>query len=63
MRLQVIVAGVMIAAGLVWIGQGLGVIRGSSFMTDDARWAIVGTVLVVVGAIIVVTEVRRRRRS
>ena len=31
--------------GLIWIGQGLGIIRGSGFMTDDIRWAIIGAVL------------------
>ena len=35
--------------GLVWIGQGLGMLRGSSFMVDDPRWAVIGVVLVVAG--------------
>jgi hypothetical protein len=38
--------------GLVWIGQGLGVLRGSSFMVDDARWAVAGLVMLVAGAIL-----------
>jgi ABC-type nickel/cobalt efflux system permease component RcnA len=41
---------VLVAVGLVWIGQGLGLLRGSSFMVDDVRWAVIGVVLVVVGA-------------
>jgi EamA domain-containing membrane protein RarD len=40
---------VLVAVGLVWIGQGLGLLRGSSFMVDDVRWAVIGVVLVVVG--------------
>ena len=43
-------AGILAAlVGLVWIGQGLGVLRGSSFMVDDTRWAVIGLVFVVVG--------------
>ncbi len=40
---------VLVAVGLVWIGQGLGVLRGSSFMVDDVRWTAIGVVLVAVG--------------
>jgi hypothetical protein len=40
------------AVGLVWIGQGLGIIRGSGFMTNDVRWAAVGVVLLAVGAVL-----------
>lgn len=41
---------VVVAVGLVWIGQGLGLLRGSSFMVDDVRWSIIGAALVVAGA-------------
>jgi hypothetical protein len=40
---------VLVAVGLVWIGQGLGLLRGGSFMVDDVRWALLGVVLVVGG--------------
>jgi hypothetical protein len=40
---------VLVAVGLVWIGQGLGLLRGSSFMVSDVRWALLGVVLIVVG--------------
>ncbi len=43
----------------MWIGQGLGYIPGS-FMTGDPFWAVAGVVLVVVGAAIVVLELRGR---
>jgi len=49
---------VLIAVGLVWIGQGLGVLRGSSFMVDDVRWSVAGLALVAIGAVV---GWRRRR--
>ncbi|HET8784261.1 MAG TPA: hypothetical protein VFM38_01400 [Candidatus Limnocylindrales bacterium] len=53
-------AGVLLAlVGLVWIGQGLGLLRGSSFMVDDIRWAVAGVVAVVVGVALVVSARRR----
>ena len=54
------VAGVLLAlVGLVWIGQGLGLLRGSSFMVDDLRWAVAGLVAAVVGVVLVVNGRRR----
>ena len=40
--------------GLVWIGQGLGILRGSSFMVDDIRWAIAGVAMIAAGLTIVI---------
>jgi len=40
---------VLVAVGLVWIGQGLGLLRGSSFMVDDPRWAAAGVLSLVAG--------------
>ena len=55
-----LVAGVLLAlVGLVWIGQGLGLLRGSSFMVDDIRWAIAGLVSAIVGVVLVVSGRRR----
>jgi hypothetical protein len=50
----------VVLVGLVWIGQGLGFLRGSSFMVDDVRWALIGVVMVVVG-VALLWEARRRR--
>ena len=47
--------------GLVWLGQGEGVISGSP-MTGSQFWATVGTLLIVAAAVIVGLEVRRSRR-
>jgi hypothetical protein len=60
MRARWIVAGVLIAIGAVWIGQGLGLLRGSSLMVDDVRWAVVGIALVVAGSAVAWSAVRRR---
>jgi hypothetical protein len=55
-----LIAGILLAlVGLVWIGQGLGLLRGSSFMVDDVRWAIIGAVAVVAGVVLTVTARRR----
>lgn len=60
MRSRWIVAGILVIVGVVWIGQGLGIIRGSSFMTDDLRWAVIGTIILVAGLVIAATILRRR---
>ena len=36
--------------GLIWIGQGLGLLRGSSFMVDEPFWAVAGLLFVLAGA-------------
>jgi hypothetical protein len=63
MRTRWIVAGVMAVTGLVWIGQGLGVVRGSSFMVDDPRWAIAGAAFLVGGVLVGRTALRNRHRT
>jgi len=61
-RTRWIIAAVMMVTGLVWVGQGLGAIRGSSFMVDDDRWAIAGLALLIGGVVVGWTVVRKRRR-
>jgi hypothetical protein len=48
----------LVVAGLVWIGQGLGFIPGS-FMTGDPFWAAAGGVALVVGLVVVASALRR----
>jgi len=43
-RVLQIVLGLAAFVGVVWIGQGVGLIHGS-FMTGRAEWAVVGGVL------------------
>jgi hypothetical protein len=60
MRGRVISGALLILVGAVWIGQGLGMLRGSSFMVDDVRWAVIGVGMMAVGAALV-WDARRRR--
>ena len=54
------VAIILIALGLVWIGQGTGLLTGGSFMVGDMRWALIGAGCLVIGLIIAAEELRRR---
>ena len=48
--LRLALAAAMVLAGLVWIGQGLGILTaGRSFMIGDPLWAVIGLVFVVAG--------------
>ena len=62
MRTRWIIAGVCVLAGLVWIGQGLGILTGSGFMVGDRTWAIAGAGLVILGAAIGWTAFRAGRK-
>lgn len=48
-----VVATLATAIGLLWVGQGLGIIMwpASSFMLADRQWAINGTALALLGAV------------
>ena len=61
-RTRTIVAFVLIATGLVWIGQGTGLLRGSSFMVGDPLWAWIGAAAVVAGTVVAGSIVRSARR-
>jgi hypothetical protein len=37
----------VVLTGLVFVGQGLGLLRGRSFMVDDLRWAAIGVIMVI----------------
>ncbi|MFL5643819.1 MAG: hypothetical protein ACJ78L_00560 [Chloroflexota bacterium] len=63
MRTRWIIAAVCVVAGLVWIGQGTGILKGSGFMVGDMTWAVIGAVLVVVGMIIGWTALRARSKA
>jgi hypothetical protein len=48
---RLIVAVVLGLVGLVWMGQGLGLIGGSP-MTDESFWAWAGAALLVIAAVV-----------
>ena len=58
-RARAILAFILIAAGVVWFGQGIGVIPGS-FMTGDPTWAWIGAACVIVGVAVAALEIRSR---
>lgn len=57
---RLVAALVLALIGLVWIGQGIGLIPGS-YMSGSTFWAVVGVVLV--GAALAILVVERRRAS
>ncbi|HEX4818770.1 MAG TPA: hypothetical protein VFV00_01080 [Acidimicrobiales bacterium] len=52
MRARMIIGVVLIAIGLVWFFQGIGVLKGS-FMTGEALWAVIGVIAVFLGGSLV----------
>lgn len=50
------IAVLAVAMGLLWIGQGLGIIMwpASSFMLADRQWAYNGAILAAVGLLVIV---------
>ena len=59
-RTRWVVIAVLVLVGLVWIGQGTGLLQGSSFMVGDPFWAYVGIALVVAGVLLAALTLRRR---
>ena len=54
MRILMMVAGVLLLfVGCVWILQGINVLPGS-FMTGQTKWAVIGTITLVVGIVLIV---------
>jgi hypothetical protein len=50
---------VLVLIGLVWAGQGSGILPGT-VMSGDPKWLVIGLVLVVIGAVLIVLGLRRR---
>lgn len=53
--LFLVIAILLILVGLVWFGQGVGVIPGS-VMTNDRTWAWIGGAMVVLGLGIIISR-------
>ncbi len=61
MRNGLVVLGVLLLlVGLVWVGQGLGYIKGS-FMTGDMKWFWVGLGMIAAGLVLGVGGLRSRQ--
>jgi hypothetical protein len=54
----VIIGGLAVLVGGVWIGQGAGVIKGS-FMTGSPTWLAIGLLCLVVGLLLIFLALRR----
>jgi hypothetical protein len=62
MRTAAAVVGVLLVlVGLVWIGQGLGFLKGS-FMTGNTMWTWIGIAVAIVGAALAAVGIRRGAR-
>lgn len=51
-RRRLLLAAMLVAVGFVWIGQGVGLLQGSSFMVDDQRWAWIGAGTAIAGLVL-----------
>ena len=59
---MLMVVGVVLSlVGLLWIGQGIGLI-GGSFMSGEAIWAVIGVIALVFG-VSLIRAARRARRG
>jgi uncharacterized membrane protein len=45
-------AGLLIVIGAVFVAQGLGILRGSSFMVGDPTWVLIGAAMIALGAVL-----------
>jgi hypothetical protein len=54
-----IIGGLAVLVGGVWIGQGSGLIKGS-FMTGSQTWLAIGLLCFVVGLLLIFLALRRR---
>jgi hypothetical protein len=59
MWIKVIVGVLVGLLGLVWLGQGLNLIKGS-FMTGQPQWAVIGVVLILVAAWLLWSALQQR---
>jgi len=62
-RSRLALAIILALVGLVWIGQGTAIIKGSSAMTGSSFWAVVGAILIVLAVVVLFRERRLTSRS
>ena len=56
---MLIIGGLALLVGGVWIGQGAGLIKGS-FMTGSGIWLAIGLLCLVIGVFLIFLALRRR---
>lgn len=56
---RLVIGAALVIIGVVWIGQGIGVI-GGSFMTGEAVWAVIGAIALLFG-VVLIRSARRGR--
>jgi len=59
MRARLVLGVVLCLIGLLWFGQGIGLV-GGSFMSGEAVWAVIGAVAILFGVVLLP---RARRTS
>lgn len=59
---RLVIALLLALVGIVWIGQGTGLVSGSA-MSGSTFWAVAGLVLVVLAAVVVAAERRSASRG
>jgi uncharacterized membrane protein len=62
MRIRFYVGILLLLMGLVWVGQGIGLI-GGSFMSDDLAWAVIGALTAGIGAVLAYWGWRKDRSA
>jgi hypothetical protein len=62
MRVLFGLGGAFLVVGVIWLGQGVGLIGGSS-MTGETVWAIIGGACIVLGAYLVRVGFRWRQAA
>jgi hypothetical protein len=61
-RVLFALGGLLLVVGVIWLGQGVGII-GGSFMTGEAVWAVIGGMCIFGGAFLIRTGFRWRHAS
>jgi hypothetical protein len=59
---RVALVALLALVGVVWLGQGVGLIGGSA-MTGSVFWAVVGAILLALAMAVLLVEGRRGRRA
>ena len=61
-KVLIVIGGIAVLVGALWIGQGAGLIPGS-FMTGDRTWLGIGLVVACVGLVLVYIALQRPRMT